>query len=684
MRPSLGARALSTAGLLCLGYLQNANGAPIPQTEKQTPAAQVMLAPAQISAGQPPPKEPLPADARKPDRILRAGHKGSVQALAFSPDRKWLASGGDDKAIIVWNLSSGREEFRLAGHRDTITSLLFNADGTRLASEDISGVVRMWNLQTRKMLFTIHPKRLHRYGQSLTYSADGTQLLISLEKPAGDGTEAAIGFYDAETGKSLRTIPTKWNFLTAIVSTSDGHLVVSGTVGADDDDDPNGSVQVFDATSGELQKTYPVIASAISLDGKWMTSFNNSGPTGYHAVLWNLADGRRAHDLTPRNASHAIFRPDGQEVAIPHGDSNAIDFVSTATGVVMKSLPGGGYGLGTVVYSADGKLLAAGSYSYGTIKVWDLASMKEQATFYGQSPVQSVAFSPDGKLLATTSGELRVWETSSGNEIRVLTDAPVNRVVFSADGRWLAANPGGQFPGKTVRIWNTKTWAEAGSFAQENGFPVFWMGFSEAKIAPSKIGNAWSLQFVSEGEAHILWASSMAMAVSPDGKWLAQPVGGTGTVEIWDATSGQKQQSIPAHKLAAGKLAFSHDGRWLLTVGQESNPAMAQGQPGVMYFPVTVAVWDTVTWHKEFAFTFVSNGGPGADISTDGKFLAVTKGGGATKLFDLERKKPVAVFASPDAWPGNLAFSADGSILVQGAPEGIRLWKLTFVKTASN
>src|SRR3989442_2364635 len=97
MRPSLGARALSTAGLLCLGYLQNANGAPIPHTEKQTPAAQVMLAPAQISAGQPPPKEPLPADARKPDRILRAGHKGSVQALAFSPDRKWLASGGDDK-----------------------------------------------------------------------------------------------------------------------------------------------------------------------------------------------------------------------------------------------------------------------------------------------------------------------------------------------------------------------------------------------------------------------------------------------------------------------------------------------------------------------------------------------------------------------------------------------------------
>jgi WD40 repeat protein len=680
MRPSPGARAFSTAGLLCLGYLQNANGAPIPQTEKQTPKPQVMLAPAQVSAGQPPPKEPLPADARKPDRILRAGHKGSVQALAFSPDRKWLASGGDDKTIIVWNLSSGHEEFRLAGHRDTITSLLFKPDGTRLASADVSGVVRMWNVETRKMLFAI---KTQRFGQAMAFSADGKTLIAGTGKRAKDVFEAAIGFYDAETGKTLRVVPTKWNFLTAIVSKSDGRLVVSGTVGADDDDDPNGSVQIFDAGTGEMQRTYPVIASAISTDGNWMASFDNS-PSGYHAVLWNLADGRRAHELAPRNASRVIFRPDGQEIASAHGDSNAIDFVSTATGDVSKSLPGGGYGLGTIAYSTDGKLLAAGSYSYGTIKVWDLISMKEQATLYGQSPVQSVAFSPDGKLLATTSGELRVWDLSSLGEIVTLTDAPVNRAIFSADGKWLAANPGGPFPGKTLKIWNTKTWKEAGSFSQENGFPVSWLAFSKATSAPEKIGAAHSWEFISEGESQVVWGSSSRMALSPDGKWLAQPLEPTGTVEIWDATSGQKQRSITAHKNYVTMLSFSQDGRWLLTVGQESNPVMVQGQPGVMYSPFTVAVWNAVTWNKEFAFTFISNGGPGADISADGKFLAVTKSGGATKLFDLEQKKPVAVFASPDSWPGNLSFSPDGSILVQGAPEGIRLWKLTFLKTASN
>ena len=498
---------------------------PIPQGNPQAPApanhpaqAQVAIAPAPTQAGKLPLQEPLPADARKPDLILRVGHTQSVQALAFSPDGKWLASGGYDKSIIVWNLSSGREEFHLGGlpvplaaathflNKQAISALVFNLDGTRLVSVEVSGAVKVWNLQTHKILFTIHPPRVHYYGGTIAYSTDGKALLVPVEKRAANATEAAIGFYDAETGKSLRAIPTKWDFVSAVVPTKDGRLITAGTVGADDDDDPPGSVQILDLASGEAQKTYPVVVSAISPDGRWMSSFESTGI--YHPVLWDLNDGKRVHDLTPKNASHVIFRPDGQEVAVTHGDSEAIDFVSTSSGEVTKSLPGGGYGLGTAAYSMDGKLLAAGSYSFGTIKVWNLSSMKEKMTLYGQSPVQSVMFSPDGKRLAATSGELRVWDVANGTEIITLTDAAVNGATFSADGKWLAANPSERFPGKTVKIWNAETWKEAASFTQENGFPAFWFDFSDAKSALKEIGNAWSWQFVSEGDARILWASS--------------------------------------------------------------------------------------------------------------------------------------------------------------------------------
>ena len=505
-----------------------------------------------------------------------------------------------------------------------------------------------------------------------------------MEKRGKGTTETAIGLYDADTGKSLRTIPTQWNFLAALVPTNDGRVIAAGTVGADDDDDPSGSVQIFDVNSGNVQKTYPVVASSISPDGRWMASTDEMGPSGPRAILWSLGDGKRAHELALRNGGRVVFRPDGEEVAILHGDSNAIDFVSTASGQITKSLPGGGYGLGTAAYSADGKLLAAGSYAYGTIKVWDLSSMREQVTLHGQSPVQRVAFSPDGTLLATTSGELRIWDVATMREIRTLTDAPVSQAVFSADGKWLASNPGGQFPGYALKIWNTNTWQEEASVPQEKGFPAFWLAFSEAKSAPQKIGNVMSRQFVFEGASHTVWGSTLAMAVSPDGRWLAQAAGPMGAVEIWDTTSGEKLWTIPAHKLIVTKLSFSRDGRCLITVGQDSNPVMVQGQPGVMLSYPRVSVWNTATWKPEFSITFPSTAGTDGEISADGRFLAVTKGGSVTQLFDLEQKKPVAAFASPDGRSGYVAISPDGTLLVLGAQEGVRVWKLPTIPVAPN
>lgn len=116
-------RILSPA-LISISLLAPANlfGEPTPQGNLQGTApanrsaqTRAVLAPAPIQAGKLPPQEPLPADARKPEQVLRVGHSQPIEALAFSPDAKWLASGGYDKSIIVWSLSSGREEFHLGG-----------------------------------------------------------------------------------------------------------------------------------------------------------------------------------------------------------------------------------------------------------------------------------------------------------------------------------------------------------------------------------------------------------------------------------------------------------------------------------------------------------------------------------------------------------------------------------------
>src|SRR6266478_4960568 len=123
--------------LLSSPMLFSTQAAPVPQAETKPapppnrPAqAQVMLAPSQVATAQLLPKEPMPTDTRNPDRILRVGHRGTVQALAFSPDRRWLASGGYDKVIILWNLSSGSEGRDVATFAENVAQMchrvLFN------------------------------------------------------------------------------------------------------------------------------------------------------------------------------------------------------------------------------------------------------------------------------------------------------------------------------------------------------------------------------------------------------------------------------------------------------------------------------------------------------------------------------------------------------------------------------
>src|SRR5258707_6748312 len=132
------------------------------------------------------------------------------------------------------------------------------------------------------------------------------------------------------------------------------------------------------------------------------------------------------------------------------------------------------------------------------------------------------------------------------------------------------------------------------------------------------------------------------------------------------------------------KLSFSRDGHWLITVGQDSNPMMVQGQPGVMLSYPRVSVWNAAVWKPEFSITFPTTTGADAEISADGKFLVVTKGGSITQLFDLEQKKPVAAFALSAGRSGYVAISPDATLLVQGAQEGVRLWKLSTIPVAPN
>src|ERR1051326_3653285 len=91
---------------------------------------------------------PLRATAQTPVLVPQAGHSSSVNAVAFSPDRKTLASGSDDGTILLWDLETGSQLRAFAGHAAPVMSVLFSPKGKSIASMANNGSVIVWDLKT--------------------------------------------------------------------------------------------------------------------------------------------------------------------------------------------------------------------------------------------------------------------------------------------------------------------------------------------------------------------------------------------------------------------------------------------------------------------------------------------------------------------------------------------------------
>lgn len=602
-----------------------------------------------------------------------------IRALAFSPDGRWLASGGEDKTIILWDPATGEEVRKLKGHSAALTQVAFSPNGQRLVSADQNGGVEVWNYAAG---VAVQSFDLHGWVRSLAYSPDGRVWAISVDSREGEeGSTARIEVHDAESGKTIRTISTDWGTVMALRITPDGVLMASGAVG---DDEPEGSVKMWNLVSGQLVKTYPVMASAFSTDGRWGANVDYLGQP--KVIVSDLSTGQQKQSTRVVNAGFVFLSPNGEEMAVTVGAASELKILSVANGKEIAALPGdNSYGLVAAAFSPDGKLVAAGPYSGYSIKIWEVGTAREAARLHGQSAVQGVAVSPDGRQLAVGSAHgLSIWDLAARKKVATVTNSPVNRVVYSSDGRWLAANPGKQFPGETLKVWDAKSWTPVGEFKfDQGGTPIFWIAFTGNGSPLAKIGfltRSW--QFTVGGGTHTVWSGASPLAISPDGNLLVAQTGLSGNLELWDMTSGEKLQTLPAHKLSVTALAFSSDGRWLLTGGQEtpiSGPSIAVQSPVAEF---SVKLWEVATWKEQKAVSFSRVGAPIAAFSPDGHRLAIEKAWDLIELYDVDRDTLIGTLTgfspsqSRQFGSGNLAFSPDGSLIFQGAQNGVRVWRL--------
>ena len=318
----------------------------------------------------------------------------------------------------------------------------------------------------------------------------------------------------------------------------------------------------------------------------------------------------------------------------------------------------------SVSFSPDGKLLVTGSND-NSLRLWDVASGKALKTFEGhQGRVNSVAFSPDGKQLASGSGDnsLRLWDVASGKVLKTFEGHQdwVMSVAFSPDGKLVASGS----DDSSLRLWDVASGKALKTFEGHQG-SVMSVAFSpDGKRLASGSGDnslrLWdvaSRKVLKTFEGHQDWVRSVAF--SPDGKTLASG-SGDNSLRLWDVASGKALKTFEGHQGSVLSVAFSPDSKLLASSGS---------------FDGSLRLWDVASGKALKTFEGHQDWVNSVAFSPDGKTLASGSDDRSLRLWDVASRKVLKTFYGHQDWVRSVAFSPDGKRLASGSGDkSLRLW----------
>jgi WD40 repeat protein/serine/threonine protein kinase len=520
-------------------------------------------------------------------------HLGQVWSVAFRPDGKVVLSASLDGMVRLWDLASGQLKGSFT-HPDPVCAAAFRPDGKAVLTACDDHTARVWETGSGRRLGL--PLSCRYPVKAVAFSPDGQTMVTGAGWHEGDRYgQGEIRFWDATTSRPLGVPIATGGLLHALAFSPDGKRVLAGS--------EDGMARLWEvagdfAPAQTLRHEAPLIGAAFSADGKTLLTVADTltDPARGEARLRNGSTGEPLGPALPyeKSSGAVLFNPGGKTVLLPGADGARL--WDAVTGEPIGSpLPQTGH-LYHAVFTPDGTVLLTIGQDKAAC-LWEAATGRR----IGQIPPQKdvitgAVFSPDGKAILTRLGNrtLQKWLTNAGQPLGppLTLDNELLAFSFSPDGKLILTLEGSS---RGVRLWEADTGKRLAFLQTTPGTQVMQASFSPDGSVIQMYTRQAS-DFSSDYSVIQLWDVATGRRIGfsvpqvvgqtafhPGGRLLA--TGETQVAQVRDVATGRPLGPPLPHRAPVNVMAFTPDGRLLLTLSSDRTgrlwamPAPVEGEP---------------------------------------------------------------------------------------------------------
>lgn len=674
-----------------------------------------------------------------------SGQKEAVTSIAFRPDASMIATGSADGNLMVWDAKSvdglddternsigGDERIPMGGHKGPIRSLAFRPDGREIASGGEDGTIRYWKLPASL------PETIWT-GSSSVVKIEAVPQANHIVAGKSDGS---LELWDLSESKTISLLPENSNAVTVVSCSFDGKFAAMG--------DETGKVRVVDLESrkmvldriaheGEVTaiKFHPKRQQLISTgsDGTTQTfdlqtnsestqsvvyTFQSKGKvlavshTGSYAAV-SAGNTVEVADLKGRALLHSLPVDGGEVVSLAWSAEDRMLLAGDSNGGLHSwRMPGGQRvfdsriqegAIRAVAGSGQDPKIASGGVD-GKIRIWHQPGLPEVVTEIGKAEAAQMAVSPNGQWVAlgAANGSVRIIDADKKNTSAVFPEVgkPASTLAWSPDGEWLACGT----EGGILRVWNVPQGVgslvtlEAGApitqvafhqtgptvvAALKNGeFKTWKVPFQKTQTLSghtdtitSVIGNRSGTQVFTAGNDHICRLFDIgsgrqtqifegaqdgitSLVLATDETWLAAG-DRSGKLSVWKTETGELSGSVQAAEASMTSVAGSPSNKVLAS-------ASIDGLVRIWQLPFMPPVQMKETPHETVVLA----------ISPNGKRIATGLADSSIMVRDAQTGEQIQILTGHSKEVTALGWSIDSSLVVSGSlDESVGLWRVS-------